>query len=638
MQYDRIIEKAQKLGLNTDSIQNKDAKVKAIATALNFKNFNIDKDLNRLETNIDNKIYEQEKREKLKEAEDLYDDFKKRTVSDDDEYVNNDNDNDNKDDEDSNYDAYQTPKKTKNEDKTNENLERIANNRENRISNIKDKLDSINPQPHSNISVPDAAKTTTSEAAAGATSGVASAGASTAVSGAASAGAKAVASAIAPALPYIIIGAVVVVFFIIIIVYLGNESNKKNTNTTQYSCDGINFQKTRFSKEDFIAKLRNYYGPMNTSYSKVFLENAELIYDLAVKNNINPEIVVLRANGEGYSPSAKAIYADKNNYWGIGCYNGVSLSNCTSYNSFDEGVLGFINIIKDNNSLTEMMSTYAYIGDYWYNTEDNSKNTGLGGCYFFEYLKRYLPTDRRIEVESACAEENYCYSDGSGNCLKTNEYDQLAYTKYIVSTMVAQRKMIFGIDADECMIGSCNIFGQSNPNWGNIKLGNSNTTMSASGCAVTSIAIGISCSNTMVNSENFDPGVLVNALNEGNCFDDRGNISSWACSAINNVAPNVHYVNVIDFSNKSNEDKQNIISSYDLSKHFILMHYVNNEHPRGHFVVYTSNAGDYFEVKDPARGGIVNNVLMSEIDRIVIYSFENEGEMDGEEINENGQE
>ena len=38
MQYDRIIDKAKKLGLNTDNIETKEAKVKAIAGALNFKN------------------------------------------------------------------------------------------------------------------------------------------------------------------------------------------------------------------------------------------------------------------------------------------------------------------------------------------------------------------------------------------------------------------------------------------------------------------------------------------------------------------------------------------------------------------------------------------------------------------------
>ena len=40
------------------------------------------------------------------------------------------------------------------------------------------------------------------------------------------------------------------------------------------------------------------------------------IYDIATKNGINPEMVIIRAESEGYSPGAS-----KNNYWGMGCTN-----------------------------------------------------------------------------------------------------------------------------------------------------------------------------------------------------------------------------------------------------------------------------------------------------------------------------
>jgi len=50
--------------------------------------------------------------------------------------------------------------------------------------------------------------------------------------------------------------------------------------------------------------------------------NPGLVYDTAKNNDVNALLVVVRAIIEGNSPGAS-----RNNYWGIGCVNGVTNSN-----------------------------------------------------------------------------------------------------------------------------------------------------------------------------------------------------------------------------------------------------------------------------------------------------------------------
>ena len=207
-------------------------------------------------------------------------------------------------------------------------------------------------------------------------------------------------------------------------------------------CSDIPLTETKLSREEFI----NYV--LANVNNGAFKSNAGKIYDISVANNFNPEVVVIRAISEGFSPGGSTY-----NYWGIGCFNGTSECAKKPYPSFDAGVLAFINNIKSHNYTTayQMMSKYSHIGQFWFNTsEKNTENTGLGGCYYYPYIKQYLSEERAAEVGNACVVGKWCYKGGSGDCLPTTDEDQSAYAKWQVSKMSGTRAQVFNITAEEC--------------------------------------------------------------------------------------------------------------------------------------------------------------------------------------------
>lgn len=379
------------------------------------------------------------------------------------------------------------------------------------------------------------------------------------------------------------------------------------------ACEAMSISSTSLSKDQFVSKLESYYGNSSASYTTLFKENAGSIYDLAVNNGINPELIVVRASLEGYSPASQG-YSSYYNYWGIRCYNNQPLSTCASYNSFQDGVLGFINNVSQYSSLSSMMQKYAYIGSYWY----NPGNAGSGGCYYYPYIKKYMSASRSSEVETACNSSNVC---SGSNCMKTTDEDQLAYSMWQVEQMANQRNSIFNMTSDLCdgYSQNCTIYAQGDSRWKSISLGKSNTNMGASGCAVTSIAIGISCSGTEITVANFDAGKFIEALNAGSCFTDDGSIY-WGCSAITKIAPNVKLLYTESgMKDKSNGYKTEAINKYSVDNNFILVHFKNASHPRGHYVVVTKLSGNNIIAKDPS-GGKVSTISLDVVDQIVVYS------------------
>lgn len=169
----------------------------------------------------------------------------------------------------------------------------------------------------------------------------------------------------------------------------------------------------------------------------MFANNAELIYNLSVENNFNPEIVVVRAVSEGFSPFTSDN--STNNFWGNGCSN--KSGNMNRYNSFEEGILGLINIMKGYNvdTVFEVMSFFSDLGDVW--LKPGSDNNG--GCYYLSEIKDLLPPDRLRIAEEACSGDE-CTGD-EPNCVPTTEEDQNAYTEWQVNEMKRHRKNIFKI-------------------------------------------------------------------------------------------------------------------------------------------------------------------------------------------------
>ncbi len=165
---------------------------------------------------------------------------------------------------------------------------------------------------------------------------------------------------------------------------------------------------------------------------------------------------------------------------------------------------------------------------------------------------------------------------------------------------------------------NCTIYAQADPRWSSISLGGVDS-MGRSGCAVTSIAIGISCSGVQTTISNFNAGEFIKKLNMGKCFVGNGSII-WGCSTITEVAPGVKFAADHNYiQNKSNEEKKQLINQYPQSNYFVLVHFVNKNYPRGHFVVVSSISGDNLTVKNPA-GGVVSTIPINIIDRVLAYS------------------
>ena len=211
----------------------------------------------------------------------------------------------------------------------------------------------------------------------------------------------------------------------------------------------FNIKSSTLTKAEFKNIMETYAN--NNSNNKnyvVFATYSDYIYDIATRYEINPEMVLVRAMVEGFSPGGTT-----NNYWGIGCTNEGGINACKKYITFQEGVEAYAKNISQYDSLTNMMSKYAYIGDYWYSTTQYSNgqiNWGLGGCPYLESIKPYISSSRYQTVLKSC-NEGKCSQSSKGSCLKTTSEDQEGYASYQVSKMEDTRGKVYGtIDKKAC--------------------------------------------------------------------------------------------------------------------------------------------------------------------------------------------
>ncbi len=379
-------------------------------------------------------------------------------------------------------------------------------------------------------------------------------------------------------------------------------------------CSAISMTSTTLSKEEFIRLAEQYAS--RKSNARILADNAGMIYDMAIANGINPELVFIRADVEGYSPGSS-----KNNYWGLGCTNTGGYDACISYNSLSSGVAGFLQFVSKYSTLNELMGHYAYLGDYWYNPGSWS----VGGCVYASAIYGNNIPDR---VREACASGKTCTTAGGGDCVATTAEDKEAYLTFQARSMLDARQKIFGLSADQCIPsyqigevgnGSCTIWRQGDERWGNIHLGSSKTTMKESGCAVTSVAIAISCSGVKINNVvEFNPGTLVKLMNSTGGFKGAG--MYWGNSAIKALAPSFQYKTYEDLTG-SNQDKMNTVYKYAGSNRSLILHFKNDAHPRGHYVVLKSISNDNFIVYDPGNGKI-NTYNVADLDKIVVYEYQ----------------
>ena len=204
------------------------------------------------------------------------------------------------------------------------------------------------------------------------------------------------------------------------------------------SADDWMIHQSSISKAEFATKLQNYCTNNTCGSSmQMFVNNADLIYDTSKKYNVSPELVVVRAVNEGFSPGNNN---GSNNYWGIGCTNSGGINACYTYSSLSEGIKSFASIspVKNSQTASEMMSTYAYIGDYWYNPGSSAR----GGCYYYPYINGYMLTSRSNVVAGYCSTSKTC---SGSDCGKTTSEDQDAYSKWQVNDkLIKNRKEILG--------------------------------------------------------------------------------------------------------------------------------------------------------------------------------------------------
>ena len=165
---------------------------------------------------------------------------------------------------------------------------------------------------------------------------------------------------------------------------------------------GLSLTTTMFEKEIFIRALEEYYNKKpNQNFYNNFLLNAEEIYDASIKNNINPELVVITARAEGNFAEAGGSY----NYWGIGVKNGQKKG--YNYSSLSNGIAAYANLIHQYESgskaalimerynqrkaagcdplgyglpgtLSGMQSIYSSLGRHVYGS------AGTGGYYYMD--------------------------------------------------------------------------------------------------------------------------------------------------------------------------------------------------------------------------------------------------------------
>lgn len=232
----------------------------------------------------------------------------------------------------------------------------------------------------------------------------------------------------------------IVVIFITVATVLGiidvdtGSSSGNNTGITSECNFTIN--STPLTKEEYISKIEEYASTHKSA--NIFAENASEIYDKAIEYNINPELVIIRAVSEGYSPALTGS-PTSNNYWGLGCSNTGGINACINYSSFMNGVEAFLKNISQYDSLASMMNKYAYLGEYWYNPGSSSS----GGCYYAKYI--YNENNMPSRVKSACASGNNC---SGSSCTKTTSSDQLAYSTWQVEKMAVNRTEIFGLEGN----------------------------------------------------------------------------------------------------------------------------------------------------------------------------------------------
>lgn len=236
----------------------------------------------------------------------------------------------------------------------------------------------------------------------------------------------------------------------------------ENPRPMSFGGDGFSLVGTTLSMEEFSARMMDYYNRSgNDGFYNNFVLKSDEIYTASLKNNVNPELVVVTAGTEqSWTLSSACQYT--NNYWGIGIPNGKGCNAGGKYSSLSEGIAAYAKVVEDfgeygskastikdryekraaagcdssghglPGTLVGMQSLYSWIGDYRY----NPGTWGLGGCVYLNiiYGSNYCSTLPTCPGSSNCPEES-----------RTTVCEQNDYTAFQVKDKIQLRYDIFGL-------------------------------------------------------------------------------------------------------------------------------------------------------------------------------------------------
>ncbi len=378
------------------------------------------------------------------------------------------------------------------------------------------------------------------------------------------------------------------------------------------SCSEFSLTSTTLTKSAFVNKVKNYSVRGEEDWA-LFQSHAEEIYDIAIANHFNPEMIIVRAILEGFSPGGNS-----HNYFGITCYNGQP-EKCSRYDTFEKGILGFIETVKKYSTYLELTKKYAYLGDYWY----NPGSWGDGGCAYATYI---YPDGLDSYVTDACssARRNLCVAGGTkSGCVATRQEDKDAYSLYQGRNMTDKRQEIFGFSTNSCTnkslnYGSCVIFKQGDSRWGSETLGYGNETLKSAGCAVTSVAIALTCTGEVTDPD-FSPKVLNDKLKEMGGFS-YGAIE-WNNDAIREFVPTFRWMNTYQINFYDSQESKIEKMKVGLENNHIGIVHLNST-ANGHFVVLQSinEEEGTITVLDPAYGDI-HTYSITNVDGFKYYMY-----------------
>lgn len=228
--------------------------------------------------------------------------------------------------------------------------------------------------------------------------------------------------------------------------------------------DGFSLTTTTLTKEEFVSKMNDYCTRTNNNaFCNNFASKAEEIYDASIKNNVNPELVVVTAGTEqGWTNCGTT-----NNYWGIGISNGNGCAAGPRYASMSEGVAGYASVLSayqeggsmdsfirtryqerleagaDPNGIglpgtyAGMQMVYSSLGSHVYGS------AGEGGYYYMDPDRAGVTTIYSTHQEFL----DNCYNAGGEHSsgLAVTAWEQSRYTIWQMQGKNSLRQAIFGL-------------------------------------------------------------------------------------------------------------------------------------------------------------------------------------------------